>query len=140
MHVLSLIATVSINPSPQPTTKHNPKQHKNKQAIDVLGPQANNLSGPGLAALVTHTLQSQPHTQRETPATTATATCEYEEMPVPADDAYGGLWRFLRAGGFDAWMDDGAPLWGEWVGRAPRRMGAHVSDALALSLGGDGDK
>lgn len=26
----------------------------------------------------------------------------YDELPLPADPAYEQLWRFLRAGGFDA--------------------------------------
>lgn len=62
--------------------------------------------------------------------------CRYEEVPVPPDEAYGGLWRFLRAGGFDAWAADDHVLWREWVGRAPRGMEAHVLGVLSEGMTG----
>jgi hypothetical protein len=86
------------------------------QAIDILGPKENTLSGPEMAAMVSRVLQGEE--------------VRYEAVPVPTDDAYGGLWRFLRAGGFDAFLN--AADYNEILGsnRRPRRLEDHIREAL----------
>jgi hypothetical protein len=69
----------------------------------------------------------------------------YEETPLPPDPAYAGLWRFLRAGGFDAFNDTEGVVWKGVVGRPPRGLEDHVREVLALALekgggGGEGGK
>lgn len=106
----------------------------------MLGPPENTLSGPEMAALVTRALLHQ-HQQNDTTknndggkeeAAIEQRACvvRYEETPLPPDAAYGPLWAFLRAGGFDASVEADAPLWRELVGRPPRTMEEHVRAAL----------
>eukprot|EP00854_Cymbomonas_tetramitiformis_P024103 gene24103-29248_t len=59
--------------------------HEGK-TYDVTGPANSTLTAPSMASLLSEVIDHK---------------VEYEELPVPLDGAYGGLWKFLRSGGFD---------------------------------------
>lgn len=101
----------------EPNTPNTYRLKSSYQVIDVLGPEANTVSGPGLAALVTRALGE---------------TVRYEEAPLPADENYGPLWAFLREGGFDAFSSAAAAsdVWMEMVGRPSLKLEDHVRAAL----------
>eukprot|EP00624_Nannochloropsis_granulata_P004624 evm.model.NODE_33010_length_23105_cov_32.110020.2 len=70
------------------------------RAVDVVGPASNTLSAPDLCRLVGLCLgaRSDGSGGRETEAETRVM---YQEVALPAQEDYRGLWMFLRQGGFD---------------------------------------
>lgn len=107
-------------PANDPTLTSHAHHPTTPQAIDVLGPEKNTVSGPEMAAMATRSSFKEEEVR-------------YEAVPVPSDDAYGGLWAFLRAGGFDAFSDAA-----DWLELAGGRPPLRLEDHLMEELGGGG--
>lgn len=70
------------------------------RAVDVVGPASNTLSAPDLCRIVGLCLGARHDGSggREMDADTSVI---YQEVALPAQEDYRGLWTFLRQGGFD---------------------------------------
>lgn len=101
---------------------------KKIKVIDVVGPAGNNLSAREMCHLLSsvwtssssslhdqappmseeHDGEEKEREKEQEELLPTAAGIMYEETPLPPDPAYGGLWAFLRAGGFDIEPDAAA--------------------------------
>jgi len=107
--------------------RHKP-QHMFR-VVNVVGPASNTLSAPELCRVVGQCLGSSGGSGRE-------AVVTYEEVALPTQPDYAGLWSFLRAGGFDVQDSEAEAECRRLLGQPLTEFRAFVSSLVVRDMEG----